>query len=206
VFDGLARCSRVGTVSALFGQLTTSAGCVTGRPYRDNLRCIGLSSDNCQILQRCCSKQYSPSCPIIRKVACRFLRCGDTGGSKARVAVGARSQSSKARGQFGHSRFQLRHPKGARCVPRSPFRPSDNRVVLDSCTIEGRFSVKCGVCSAEAADWASLPLLTAQNLVERLEDARHLWQNRGTKGIEIAISSPSRKARSRRESLVSRLE
>ena len=98
------------------------------------------------------------------------------------------------------------HPQGSWCAPKGPFRPSDNRVVLDSCTIEGRFSVKRGVCSAENADWASLPLLTAQNLAERLEDARHLWQNQGTRGIEIAISYLSRKARSRRESLVSQLE
>jgi hypothetical protein len=77
--------------------------------------------------------------------------------------------------------------------------------VLDSWTIEGKFSVKRGVSSAENADWASLPLLAAQNLTERLEDARHLWQNQGTRGIKRYQLSVA-EARSRRESLVSKLE
>jgi hypothetical protein len=65
------------------------------------------------------------------------------------------------------------------------FKPSDNR---DSCTIEAKFAAQRGVCSAEHAFWAWLPFLTAQNLGERVENARHLWQNQGTRGIKIAIS------------------
>jgi hypothetical protein len=38
-------------------------------------------------------------------------------------------------------------------------------------------SISTGVCSAENASWAWLLLLTAQNLAERMEIARHLWQN-----------------------------
>ena len=43
-------------------------------------------------------------------------------------------------------------------------------------------------------------------LLTDLALARHLWQNQGTRGIKIAISYQSRKARLRRESLVSKLE
>jgi hypothetical protein len=56
------------------------------------------------------------------------------------------------------------------------------------------------------ADLALLPLRTAQNLAERLEAARHLWQNQGKREMQITIRYQSRKARSRPESLVSNLE
>ncbi len=68
---------------------------------------------------------------------------------------------------------------GSRCAPNGHFKPSDNRVVPDSCTIETKFTAQRGVCSAENAFWAWLPFLTAQNLAERVENARHLWQNQG---------------------------
>lgn len=66
--------------------------------------------------------------------------------------------------------------------------PSYNRVVPESCTIEAKFAAQRGVCSAENAYWAWLPLLTAQNLAERVVNASHLWKNQGTRGIEISIS------------------
>ena len=69
---------------------------------------------------------------------------------------------------------------GPRCAPKGRLKPSDNRVVPDSCTIEPKFAAQRGARSAENAYWAWLPFLTAQNLAERVEDARHLWQNQGT--------------------------
>ena len=65
----------------------------------------------------------------------------------------------------------------ARVVSNGCLKQSDNRVVPDSCTIAPEFAAQRGVCSAENASWAWLPLLTAQNLAERVEIARHLWQN-----------------------------
>jgi len=80
---------------------------------------------------------------------------------------------------------------GSRCAPKGRFKPSDN---CDSCTIEAKFAAQRGVCSAEHAFWAWLPFLTAQNLGERVENARHLWKNQGTRGIKIAISPPEHNA------------
>jgi hypothetical protein len=72
-----------------------------------------------------------------------------------------------------------------RRAPNCRLRPSDNRVVPGSCTIEPADAAQRGVYSAENAYWAWLPFLTAQNLGERVENARHLWQNQGTRGIKI---------------------
>ena len=77
---------------------------------------------------------------------------------------------------------------GSRCAPKGRLKPSDNRVVPDSCTIEPKFAAQRGVCSAENAYWAWLPFLTAQNLAERVVNASHLWKNQGTREIKFAIS------------------
>ena len=80
---------------------------------------------------------------------------------------------------------------GSRCAPNGRLKPSDNRDVPDSCTIESKFAAQRGVCSAENAYWAWLPFLTAQNLAERVENASHLCHSQGTREIKIAISKYS---------------
>ena len=38
---------------------------------------------------------------------------------------------------------------GWRCAPKGRFKPSDNRIVPDSCPIEANFAARRGLCSAE---------------------------------------------------------
>jgi hypothetical protein len=88
-----------------------------------------------------------------------------------------RSRFPLTRGQVGRSRFQMGGPDGLAVCAEGPLPAFGQPCCADSCTIEAKFSVNRGVCSAENGDWGWLPLLTAQNLAERVEIARHLWEN-----------------------------
>ena len=73
--------------------------------------------------------------------------------------------------EYQESEYQESHADGTRELQ---FKPSDNRVVPDSCPIEAKFAAQRGVCSAEKAFWAWPTFFTAQNLAERVEKPRHL--------------------------------